>query len=326
MDVVSQVTPSSLLQKITNKKLILPFYHTIADKELPHINGLYPIKSSKAFEKDLDFLLKHYKPIDYPEFKKLQVENKQAKKPSFLLSFDDGLSEFSDVIAPILIRKGIPAICFLNSDFIDNKALFFRYKASLLIHEFNKNAQIENELKNKFFIKGELKKHILAIKFNQKGVLDKMADCIDLDFDIFLEKEKPYLTSEQINSLINQGFYFGAHSKNHPEYQYISFEEQISQTQESLDFIVKNFNLDYKIFSLPFTDFKVSKAFFERINEEANLDYTFGCAGIKQDSIENHFQRIAFEQNDFSAQRILDLELLYYLFKIPFGKNKLTRL
>ena len=37
------------------------------------------------------------------------------------LTFDDGFRELHDVVAPILLRKGIPATFFVNSAFIDNK-------------------------------------------------------------------------------------------------------------------------------------------------------------------------------------------------------------
>ena len=51
----------------------------------------------------------------------------------FLLSFDDGLSSFYQTIAPILEEESIKAINFVNTDFLDNRELFFRYKVNLII-------------------------------------------------------------------------------------------------------------------------------------------------------------------------------------------------
>jgi hypothetical protein len=44
---------------------------------------------------------------------------------------------------PILRRKGVPATVFVNSDFVDNQDLFFRFKAALII---DKNKSIKFEI------------------------------------------------------------------------------------------------------------------------------------------------------------------------------------
>lgn len=317
--------PTSFLQKVSNQKLILPFYHTISDEDLSHIKHLYPVKGVKAFVKDLDFLLKHYIPIDYQEFMKLNRTHNQPRKPSFLLSFDDGLKEFHEVIAPILLQKGIPAICFLNSGFIDNKNLFYRYKSSLLIEKLKKDPSFNIRIQKLLGGSQNNVKNILSITYQNKDLLNELATLMDCDFNDFLLKESPYLSSDQIKSLIKQGFYFGAHSIDHPEYQYIQLEEQIRQTTESIQNICTDFSIDYKIFSFPFTDHKVSKNFFSQIKENNVAESTFGGAGQKKDIVPNNFQRIPFEMNSLSGKQILNAELIYYLLKIPFGKNIIYR-
>ncbi|WP_262708643.1 polysaccharide deacetylase family protein [Natronoflexus pectinivorans] len=59
-----------------------------------------------------------------------------SRKPAskiFHLTFDDGLSEIYHETIPILEKKGIPATIFLNTGFIDNKKMFYRFKSSLVI-------------------------------------------------------------------------------------------------------------------------------------------------------------------------------------------------
>jgi peptidoglycan/xylan/chitin deacetylase (PgdA/CDA1 family) len=319
------IIPTSFLQKVSNQRLILPFYHTISDEEMPHIKHLYPVKGVKAFINDLDFLLKHYTPINYHEFLELCRTHKQPRKPSFLLSFDDGLKEFHDVIAPILLQKGIPAICFLNSNFIDNKDLFYRYKSSLIIDKIKKDPQLNKGIQKLFAGPQNNIENILSITYQNRDLLNELANLIFYDFNDFLSKQSPYLTSDQIKSLIKQGFYFGAHSLDHPEYQYIDLQEQIRQTKECIQNICTDFSIDYKIFSFPFTDHNVSKEFFRHIKENNIAENTFGCAGQKKDIVSTNFQRIPFEMKSLSGKQILNSELLYYLLKIPFGKNMIYR-
>lgn len=125
-----------LLMKLTGKNVIFPFYHSVSDSYLAHIHHLYHPKTTKQFISDLDFLLKHYCPMDINEVISFRDSSKKRSKPGFFLSFDDGLKEFYEIIAPVLLKKGIPAACFLNSGFVDNKDLFYRYKASLLCEYF----------------------------------------------------------------------------------------------------------------------------------------------------------------------------------------------
>lgn len=319
------IIPANLLQKVSKQFLILPFYHAISDEEMPHIKHLYQVKGVKTFINDLDFLLKYYKPIDYYEFQELSRNNKQPDKPSFLLSFDDGLKEFHDIIAPILLQKGIPAICFLNSAFIDNNDLFFRYKSSLLIDKIIKAPRLNKKITTFTGGSSKIVQSILSIKYHNRELLNELAKMIEYSFNDFLSTHSPYLNSEQIRSLINQGFHFGAHSIDHPEYQYIELQEQLRQTKESLQYICNRFSIDYKAFSFPFTDYNISKEFFYHLKANNIAENTFGSAGQKRDIIPNNFQRIPFEMTDLSGKQILNAELLYYLLKMPFGKNTIIR-
>ncbi len=312
----------AILRAFSNQNLILPFYHSISNDSPIHIKNLYEVKSVEDFIKDLDFLLKYYKPLDYFEFVEIVKGNKKSKKPGFLLSFDDGLSEFYHIIAPLLLKKGIPAICFLNSAFIDNKGLFFRYKASLLIEKYKQNPSLFEKtsiLKDK----KNIQQYLLSVDYKNKEILDKIAKKIDVSFEDYLMENKPYLSSEQIEELIKKGFYFGSHSIDHPEYRFLNIEEQVSQTTDSMEFISSKFKLDYRIFSFPFTDYGLKREFFNRI--KSSIDFTFGSAGIKSDEISFNFQRIAFENSGLSAREIHNAEMLYYIAKSFFNKNTIRR-
>lgn len=319
------ILPTRVLQWISGQKLIFPLYHTISDEDMPHIKHLYDVKGTKAFVKDIEAICKYYQPIGYSDLAEMVKGSKELKKPSFLISFDDGLREFHDIIAPILLKKGIPAICFLNSGFIDNKALFYRYKASLLAHLFKSSPDTLNALRNNLAEKIRHANDVLSIAYKERELLNEIAVSINVSFSDFLNSHAPYLTSSQIRSLIGKGFHFGAHSIDHPEYRFLPLHEQIRQTAESTDYIYKAFNLNYRAFSFPFTDFGVSKSFFSTIHKENLADITFGCAGQKKDCISNNFQRIPFEMAHLSGKQILNSELFYYLLKAPFGKNTMHR-
>lgn len=325
---VGQAIPFEWLMDLSGQNLVLPVYHIISDEDVPHIKNLYPVKSPRKFIEDLDFLLKHFKPIDYFEFEQLVKSDEEPKQPSFLLSFDDGLREFHDVIAPILLKKGVPALCFLNSDFIDNKALFYRYKVSLLIEELSKGgnkAGIAEWFSKHGAGHTDIKSLLLSIKYDQQDILDELAEVLNYSFDEYLLNKQPYLSSEQINSLKAKGFQFGAHSIDHPEYRFLSQEEQLRQTKESMEKVCSQFDLDYKTFAFPFTDHGVKKEFFDKVKGGNVADITFGCAGQKKEQFAGHYQRIPLEMEQLSAKQIMSAEFLYYILRSPLAKNTIAR-
>jgi len=323
-----KVIPLNVLIRGTGQRNIYPFYHAVSDEEIIHIKHLYKVRTVKEFERDLDFLLKCYTPVDFHTLK----TNSSTKENTFLLSFDDGLREFYEVIAPVLLRKGIPAVCFLNSGFIDNKDLFFRYKTSLLLEKLI-NGKISDNLHKeiaRWFESKGLKsdyQSLLSINYLNKNCLDELAKILEIDFQIYLQKVQPYLTSEQIQNLITQGFDFGAHSIDHPQFSDLSEAKQLEQTRQSIQAVTEKFHLNYKTFSFPFTDYGVSLNFFHTVFDKDNplADITFGCAGLKKDSCPKNLQRIPIEIDDFSAREVVYGEYLYYLCKYLFNKNTINR-
>lgn len=323
--------PTRLLMRWSQQYTFLPFYHAIADGPLPHIHHLYTLKNSRQFISDLDALLKHYHPISLADFQALQASGESPSKPVFLLSFDDGLRSFHDIAAPVLLQKGVPAVCFLNSAFVDNQGLFFRYKASLLLEvlsqneALNHNAELIAWRKAHFPASSSWQESLLSVGYANRALLDELAGLVEVDFNAFLQEQQPYMSNAQIRKLQQQGFDFGAHSIDHPEYRFLGLEEQLRQTGESLAFVQRQFGVQHPSFSFPFTDFGVCEAFFTQLRKQGRVGLTFGCAGQKQDSAPKHFQRTPLEDGKLGAQTILHTELLYYLLKAPFGKNRITR-
>lgn len=301
--------PIDMLASLSGQKFILPFYHIVSNNDCPHIKNLYRVKTEREFETDLDFLLKHYQPIGANDLNDV-LAGKFSNEKTFLLTFDDGLRECYDVIAPLLLRKGIPAIFFLNSDFVDNKALMFRYKVSLLIEQLKTdNTGLAQRLK---------------AERNDSALISETAAQLNYSFDTFLKTQQPYLTSPQVESLKGKGFTMGAHSCNHPYYEDISLQEQLHQTFESLKFIEQQFGIKEKLFAFPFTDFGVQQKYFDAIFSQQQIDFSFGGAGFKRDVSPRHLQRLAMEQSA-GAEEIIRAEYLYYLFKMPLMKNTIAR-
>ncbi len=330
----TQLFPLNPLIKFSGQRIFLPFYHAIQGKNsLPHIHHLYRLRSKSQFENDLDFLLKHYQAISLNQLLDHIQQKSSLPKNSFFLSFDDGLKEVFEIVAPILESKGIPATIFINSAFVDNKDLFFRYKASLLIEQLDKkvySAVIKNQfheiLKNHQIEGKTLKVQLLNINYLNKNILDKLAEVLEFSFQDFLNQQQPYLTSGQINQLLRKGFTIGAHSIDHPLFNQLDMQNQVMQIQESTQFIQHNFKVPYKVFSFPFTDYKVGSSLFQTIENKKLVQLTFGCAGIKKEQFPTHLQRFAMEGTDRPAFQLLTSAYIYFFLKSIIGKNTIHRI
>lgn len=308
---ISWFFPVGPLVRIT-APVFLPFYHVVSDQKLPHIQN-YPYRDTKQLEKELDFYLKYFKPVSLEYL----VENPGTKEKVFHLSFDDGLKECAEIIAPILLRKGIPATFFVNTAFVDNKALFHKYKAGLVLGELKKNPNTDaGEILKKAGFSGE---NILNVSILQAPVLDKAAKMLSIDFEGFLTVQKPYLTTAQILQLKKNGFFIGAHSFDHPEFWKITPDKQLEQVRKSMAWVNEFVQPKIKAFAFPFTDDGVPETVLKTIKTENICDITFGTAGLKYDSSDFHLQRYPVETPGDFIQNI-KAEWMYFRFRKWVGK------
>ena len=167
-----------------------------------------------------------------------------------------------------------------------------------------------------------LRAELLAYSYHHKEALFQYFS--QQQVDDFLNKEQPYLTTEQMKALSAQGFTIGAHSVDHPYYYEIPLEEQLRQTRESLDFVASTVNQKRKLFAFPFTDFNVSKKFFEEIKPA--VDLSFGTAGLKNDEIPFNYQRMEGEKSKMkSIESAIKEEYLKYMVKFFLRRNTIYR-
>jgi peptidoglycan/xylan/chitin deacetylase (PgdA/CDA1 family) len=305
----------------------LPLYHSVSDKELPHIKHVIRYKTTKQFEDDLDHMAKNFQFVDWQEFKGFMSGSFKPKKKIALLTFDDGFREFYDIAAPILERKGIYACNFVNPAFIDNKDMMFRCKASLLADAAERKKTIDPEIYFVLSLKNVdrrfLQKKILAINYQEKDTLDWLAEKLEVDFKAYSKEYQPYVSTEELKELTRKGFGISSHSWDHPKYGDLSLKEQMETTDKTFAYLKENGFL-YESFAFPFTDFEVQKDFFDELFKNEEIYCSFGCAGIKLDSVSRNFQRIPMEMGE-SGKQILKKEIAYFRLKKLINKNTIIR-
>ena len=313
--------PFSLVKRMSGRKLIIFYYHVVNDGHVPHIECLYQYKNTRQFIADLEFIQKHYTPIGLLDVIGW-VRGQNTLPPNcFLLTFDDGFREIYDVIAPILLDKGIPGTFFVSSAFLDNQELCYQHKASLLSDKIHggispgTEREIRRILLQMGFTFSLLSEGVLRVDYKRRGALDKIAEVLRVDFQEYLDERRPYLTSKQIKELIDWGFTIGAHSIDHPYYSALSLAEQLEQTIVSVRVIRDRFSLDYGAFAFPHNDQGVSHEFFKKIEGNELIDVTFGTGGMVEGYFKNHRQRVSLEKPVLPARELIAWEYVRKIYK-----------
>ena len=326
----AKLIPQNSFLNWTGRQTIFPYYHTISNIDLPYISNLYPLKSVDQFEKEVDYFCRFFEPVPIEEAYFRFTNPSNNIKPAFHLTFDDGLKEMFTIVGPILEKRGIPATFFLNTAFIGNENLFYRYKVALIIDSLKTSNEQTVQTVKKLLQASEnwhqdIKASLLNLSFQDKWVIEQIAAIVGLDFEEWLQKNKPYMDSDQVRNLIQRGFTIGSHSVDHPRFRNISLDSQRSQFHNSFEYLEKQFELRERYFSFPFGDEKVRAEYFDWMNRDANCKLSFGVSGIKDDYSKNHIHRIPMDECLSDVEGFIKSEFAYYILKGIVGKNKIKR-
>ena len=305
----------SIASLATGKALLAPCYHIVSDGSPVHVRHLYRWRNVAAFGRELDRLLRHFRPLSLEEIGRRVSTGEPLPERSLFLSFDDGFREMSEVVAPLCREKGVPATFFLNTAFLDNRALGYRQKASLLIDAWQHRGEaIRRTAQARLAARLEVphqeacdwRRMVLSVKYRQRAVLDECAALLEVSFPDYLRSVQPYLSSEQVQGLLDAGFSIGGHSIDHPKYAELALVEQVAQTRGCMDELEQRFRLPVKAFAFPFVSDGVPDQFYREVFGGGVAELVF-CIG-QMPGWEGHraVQRFGVE----SAQRYSMRELM----------------
>jgi len=335
---LSAPLPLSWLIRLSGERVYRPMYHTVAgDYPLPHVEHLYTPHPLERFVRDLDFLLRRFDPIGLDELPSALAGERRGRRPALLLTFDDGLREIHDVALPVLRAKGVPAAIFVNSAFVGNGGLFFRYLASALVARAEASApsaalsaELVGTLRGSGADAGERqdtdwRRALLGVRYADRARLDVAAALLEFDVTAFLDAQRPFLTVEQLRHLRSEGFAIGAHSVDHPLYRELSLDEQIEQTSASCEYVRRTFAQSDCTFAFPFSDVGVSGAFFERVRDESIASALFGGQGYRVERFPEVVQRHSMEGREGSVEQLVRADHAMSLARRATGRYRVER-
>ena len=335
MGLLKNLLYSASSEKMLNfftDQTIFTYYHTVNNEKLNYLDNLFSFKNEKHFKNDIELLLNNYQPLN-PDFFLKDFKYNQIPKNHFLLTFDDGLSQIFDVIAPILYEKKISAIFFVNPHYIDNKNFFIRHVISVLIDIILNNKydkEIIQEINYLLSLKKSSSKSLLIndlkkINFDSENILLRITELLKVDINTELKKKKPFISKNQIKEMIDMGFYFGGHTMTHPRLNTINYNDQKKEIFDSINWLKLNFKINYSFFAFPYTDRGISKKLIKSIFKYDNSSIVFGNSGLKKDFDERIIQRFSLEKPNQNTSKLIVSENLYKFCNKLIGNYNITR-
>lgn len=283
--------PLEALTYSIRRDVIVLMYHAVGEVPVPHLRNLYPYKTPAQFEADLVFLKREFDLPTYAEFAARAHKSRQAKRPSLLITFDDGLSECYHYVRPLLLKYQVPCVFFVTKSFVDNRALFFRHKVSLCIERFrdlSSSAQdgvwaaLISEIAGSNFAKSNFLSWIMQLGHADQPAIDRTCALLEIDIAEFLSSQRPYMTSDEIRELHSDGFTIGGHSVTHPALWRTSKETTEFEILESCRFVRDLVGTNNVPFAFPFSADGVNRDLLRSIADRNPwISAMFGSNGIE---------------------------------------------
>jgi peptidoglycan/xylan/chitin deacetylase (PgdA/CDA1 family) len=283
--------PFPALKILAPRRQIDFFYHVVSSAPLPHVRHLYPYRTADQFEQDLIYIAKHYSPIGAAQLEKsLQAEKVNGKLLAHV-SFDDGFSECFDTARTLLQKHKIPATFFLVTNFVDNRAMYYRNKVSLCIDKVASlppdelraclsavHQQLAVELDSAAAFKSWVK------SIDENVMADQVCSLLGIDIPRYLAEHQPYLTSAQVRQLAADGFTIGAHSQRHVKFNRLSEAEIAVEILGSCQFVTELTGQQQVPFSFPHSGEGVSRDFLADLRRQyPQIGLIFDTKGIRKD-------------------------------------------
>ena len=231
-------------------------FHSTDDRDLLSLRGLGNIRS-ELFEKFVVRLKKEFDIVGLSDMIRFISGDTRAGENLIAITFDDGPRSYASLAVPILQAHGVPSTCFLITDCLDDREIYWRYLYNYCIQggAGRELAAFINE-EYRTDIRPEEIVSFSRNHFNKaknRRIIERLLEGV-VSEEKYREREKGlFLSMEDIGSLKqNPLVSFGIHTRSHPVLRGLSDDEIHNEIAGSLDFYRNRISEDVPAFSVPF--------------------------------------------------------------------------
>ncbi len=215
----------------------------------------------EEFEKQIQFLLKHYRPLRVENF----TNSNNNLKKGFYITFDDGFQNNYLYALPVLKKYGLQACFFLTTRLIGTREFLRTEQITRLIHRTEKTKLILHlDKKRQFFLRNSLEKEY-ASKFIRdyvkrksisyvREVLKEIESQVD-DVPAVMHQNDElrylYMNWDEIREVFSEGHVIGSHTDTHQILSNLTMDESLKELRISKYKIEKEIGEPCVTFSYP---------------------------------------------------------------------------
>ena len=234
--------PHKVHNLVNKGKLTILMYHGITASPCQFPD--WCMIDAQSFRKQIKYLNKHFDIVSLQDACN-KLANGQLKKPTAVITFDDGYQNNFDYAFPILKEENAPAVIFLTTKFIDSDSSIWtglltnafsiteentltwkniKHDISTLDKKQNCLAKLKTQLKNLPLSAIENEVEIIISNLTKAGIPR-------------IEQSSPYriLDTGSIRNMAESGLIeFAAHTHSHPILSQLTKEEQQREISQSI--------------------------------------------------------------------------------------------
>lgn len=257
-------------------------YHRVAELKdheyKPNISA-----SPASFERQMEYLSKHYNVITCDELTACLKGGAALKPHSALITFDDGYFDNLSAACPVLRKYGLPAVIFLATDYIGGNAPFFWDCAAYCFSMTDLNAaelpvtgraSWTNRAERERMMNRWVNKIKRLPNAQRIEALEKLPGALGVNIPVDAFKGL-YLTWDQVRELTRNNIQMGAHTASHPILTRVSLEIVREELEGSRRKIENELGLPVKSFAYPNGQAEDFSPEIEDIVRETGFDLAF---------------------------------------------------
>ena len=281
-DAAALVSLSPVLSPVRRRALRgttnIVYYHYIGP-DVPYYADFATGCTLERFAQDLETLREHFR---FASLAQVIAGRDDAKKPLLALTFDDGFDLIASGVADVLELYGATATTFVITSCIDNEALMWRNKLSVIRALVDESVYVAryNELMRERGYPPVARGRMLqaASLAWPAGEKDELADALWASCDLppvatVLAEYRPYFTWEGLERWLERGHDVGLHTATHPMCSRLDAAGIHAEIVEPAQLLRRRLGLESVPFSYPF-----GRRLPEAVERELYEQGVFSCA------------------------------------------------
>lgn len=201
-------------------------YHRIDD---PHRSGFDTLRinvsaTPAGFERQMDYLQRHYNVVTCWRLAAWLRGEADLPPRAAIITFDDGYRDNLIHAFPVLKARGLPAVIFLATDYIESDTPFYwDFAAYCFFHSPKAQADLPvlgvRSWGNEEARERVLREWIEAVKRIPETEKQRAVAALESALDVFVPQgtfSGLHLTWDEVRELRRNGIEFGAHTASHP--------------------------------------------------------------------------------------------------------------